>query len=102
MKDIHKLKTINRFLDAIHESEETNPQFCDGIVNTVTSWEKLVPILKTFESTPVYAENILFGKIASALHSYKIGSKNKALKEFAESGAAIMRVMEIIEKELEA
>lgn len=101
MTDIHKFKIIDRFLNAARESEEKDPQFCDKIVNTATSWEKIVPIMKSSELQPVYAENILFGKIASAMNNYKIGSKNQALKEFAESGAAIIRVMEIIETELE-
>ena len=101
MKDIHKFKTIDRFLNAVRESEENEPRFCDKIVNSATSWEKLIPIMKSSELPPIYAENIIFGKVASAMNSYKIGSKNQALKEFAECGAAIMRAMEIIEMELE-
>ena len=101
MTDIYKFKVIDRLLNSVRESEEKEPRFCDKIVNSATSWEKLIPIMKSSELPPVYAENIIFSKIATAMNAYKIGSKNRALKEFAECGAAIMRTMEIIETELE-
>lgn len=101
MTDLYKFKFIDKFLNAVRESEEVSPQLCDKIANPATSWDKLIPIMKSSSLPPVYAENIIFGKIASAMNSYRNGGKNQALKEFAECGAAIMRVMEIIEAELE-
>lgn len=101
MKDNHKFKFIDKFINAVQASEEKEPKLCDKIVNTATSWEKLIPIMKCSELPPVYAENIIFSKIASAMNYYKIGCRNQAIQEFAECGAAIMRVMEIIETELE-
>ena len=101
MTDLHKFKFIDKFQNALREVEEKNPHFCDFIVDSETSWDKLEQLMNGKNEPPFYAENILLQNFAAAMSAYKIGSRNQSLQELAKCGAVIMRIMEKIEKELE-
>ena len=48
------------------------------------------------------AESVLMEEIAEAFNAYQHGDKQNALKEFAQCGAVIFRIMELVKKEMES
>ena len=76
---------INKFmgmvLDELQKAESKHPKFCD-------------------EATTHYASDLFYEEYFEALNAYQQGDKEHALKEFAQCGAVIMRIMETIEKEM--
>lgn len=89
--------------DELRHAVAKHPKFCDFVVNPKTDWSWLEITQKhanDVSAPPYYGENIILEEIAEAFNAYQHGDKQNALKEFAQCGAVILRIMETIEKEI--
>ena len=81
-----------------------HPKFCDAMVSpdSSVSWaESEYRIKLRNERGPWTADNIIMEEIAEAFNAYQHGDRQNALKEFAQCGAVIFRIMELVKKEME-
>lgn len=81
-----------------------HPKFCDAMVSpdSSVSWaESEYRIKLRNERGPWTADNILMEEISEAFNAYQHGDRQNALKEFAQCGAVIFRIMELVKKEME-
>ena len=81
-----------------------HPKFCEGFTDDWTGmcWAEHEYNIKARNAhhAPT-AESVLMEEIAEAFNAYQHGDKQNALKEFAQCGAVIFRIMELVKKEME-
>lgn len=81
-----------------------HPKFCEGFTDDLTGmlWAEREHNVKARNAhhAPT-AESVLMEEIAEAFNAYQHGDKQNALKEFAQCGAVIFRIMEYIQKEID-
>lgn len=81
-----------------------HPKFCEGFTDDLTGmlWAEREYNIKARNAhhAPT-AESVLMEEIAEAFNAYQHGDKQNALKEFAQCGAVIFRIMELVQKEME-
>lgn len=82
-----------------------HPKFCEGFTDNLTGmlWAEREYNIKARNAhhAPT-AESVLMEEIAEAFNAYQHGDKQNALKEFAQCGAVIFRIMELVQKEMES
>ena len=82
-----------------------HPKFCEGFTDDLTGmrWAEYEYNIKARNAhhAPT-AESVLMEEIAEAFNAYQHGDKQNALKEFAQCGAVIFRIMELVKKEMES
>lgn len=81
-----------------------HPKFCEGFVDDKTGmyWANCEEQIKARnEDHAPTAESILLEEIAEAFNAYQHGDKQNTLKEFAQVGAVVFRIMEHVQKEME-
>lgn len=81
-----------------------HPKFCDAVLDpdSRVSWAESEYRIKARNAmTKAYSDNILMEEVAEAFNAYQRGDKKKALKEFAQVGAVVLRCMEFIQKEID-
>ena len=95
---------INKFMGMVFEelekAEGKHPKFCDMLVDKQTDWNRLESIMKSRNdeyAPPYYGENILLEEVAEAFNAYSQGKMEQSLQEFAQCGAVILRIMEMID-----
>lgn len=80
-----------------------HPKFCEGFTDDPTGmcWAEREHNVKARNAhhAPT-AESVLMEEIAEAFNAYQHGDKQNALKEFAQCGAVIFRIMEMVQKEM--
>lgn len=103
------MANINKFmgmvLDELQNAEGKHPKFCSSIIDPTSSksWAEAEYRIKLRNQRgPEYADNVLMEEMAEAFAAYQQGDKEHALKEMAQCGAVILRIMETIEKEMES
>lgn len=78
-----------------------HPKFCEGFTDDLTGmlWAEREYNIKARNAhhAPT-AESVLMEEIAEAFNAYQHGDKQNALKEFAQCGAVIFRIMEMVQK----
>ena len=81
-----------------------HPKFCEGFTDDLTGmrWAEYEYNIKArnADHAPT-AESVLMEEIAEAFNAYQHGDKQNALKEFAQCGAVIFRIMELVKKEMD-
>lgn len=81
-----------------------HPKFCEGFTDDLTGmfWAEREYNIKARNAhhAPT-AESVLMEEIAEAFNAYQHGDKQNALKEFAQCGAVIFRIMELVKKEMD-
>jgi len=81
-----------------------HPKFCEGFTDDSTGmlWAEREYNIKARNAhhAPT-AESVLMEEIAEAFNAYQHGDKQNVLKEFAQCGAVIFRIMELVQKEME-
>ena len=99
---------INKFLGMVLEeldkAEEKHPHFCDAFVDDISgvSWADSEAAMKARnEHEPYCANCIQMEEFAEAMNAYQHGDKLNCLKELAQCGAVIMRMMEHVQKEID-
>lgn len=86
-------------------AKEKHPKFCDMLVDKQTDWNRLESMMKSRNdeyAPPYYGENILLEEVAEAFNAYSQGKLEQSLQEFAQCGAVILRIMEMIDKNAKA
>jgi len=81
-----------------------HPKFCEGFTDDITGmmWQEREHNVKARNAHHAQtAESVLMEEIAEAFNAYQHGDKQNALKEFAQCGAVIFRIMELVKKEME-
>ena len=81
-----------------------HPKFCESFVDDTTgmAWQEREENVKARNSRHApTAESILMEEIAEAFNAYQHGDKENALKEFAQVGAVVFRIMEYVQKEID-
>ena len=90
--------------DELRHAVAKHPKFCEGFTDDLTGmmWQEREENVKARNAhhAPT-AESVLMEEIAEAFNAYQHGDKQNALKEFAQCGAVIFRIMEFIQKEME-
>ncbi|MBO7325842.1 MAG: hypothetical protein J6U57_10530 [Bacteroidales bacterium] len=90
--------------DELRHAVAKHPKFCEGFTDDLTGmcWAEREHKVKAHNAhhAPT-AESVLMEEIAEAFNAYQHGDKQNALKEFAQCGAVIFRIMEFIQKEME-
>ena len=82
-----------------------HPKFCEGFTDDLTGmrWAEYEYNIKARNAHHAQtAESVLMEEIAEAFNAYQHGDKQNALKEFAQCGAIIFRIMELVKKEMES
>jgi hypothetical protein len=105
-EDAEKLKGFLFFIIDEHKAAcRKHPKFCEGFTDDLTGmcWAEREHNVKARNAhhAPT-AESVLMEEIAEAFNAYQHGDKQNALKEFAQCGAVILRIMETIEKDMES
>ena len=103
-QDAEKLKGfLFRIIDEHKAACRKHPKFCDAVTPPCFDFDEEERRWKKWndEATTNYAAYIFNEEFYEALNAYQHGDKEHALKEFAQCGAVILRIMETIEKEME-
>lgn len=91
--------------DELRHAVAKHPKFCEGFTDDLTGmcWAEREYNIKARNAhhAPT-AESVLMEEIAEAFNAYQHGDKQNALKEFAQCGAVIFRIMELVKKETES
>lgn len=91
--------------DELRHAVAKHPKFCEGITDDLTGmcWAERECNIKARNAhhAPT-AESVLMEEVAEAFNAYQHGDKQNALKEFAQCGAVIFRIMELVKKEMES
>jgi hypothetical protein len=89
--------------DELRHAVAKHPKFCEGFTDDSTGmlWAEREYNIKARNAhhAPT-AESVLMEEIAEAFNAYQHGDKKNALKEFAQCGAVIFRIMEMVQKEM--
>ena len=103
-----KPTTLNSFLIAmkteLKEAEGKHPQFCDEICDRAIDFgvfEKYYKLVNDNSSTH-NAIYILYEEVMEAMDAYNKKDYKQALKELAQCGAVILRMMEFVKKQADA
>ncbi len=91
--------------DELRNAVAKHPKFCEGFVDDKTGmyWQYCEDKIKARnEDHEPTAESVLLEEVAEAFNAYQHGDKQNALKEFAQCGAVIFRIMELVKKEMES
>lgn len=87
--------------DELRHAVAKHPKFCEGFTDDLTGmmWQEREENVKARNAhhAPT-AESVLMEEIAEAFNAYQHGDKQNALKEFAQCGAVIFRIMEMVQK----
>lgn len=103
-----KQTTLNSFLIAmkteLKEAEGKHPKFCDELCDPEIAWHKVANHYKQLNDTcETYNANlILYEEVAETLEAYYKGDYKQTLKELAQCGAVILRMMEFVKKQADA
>lgn len=91
--------------DELRHAVAKHPKFCEGFTDDLTGmcWAEREYNIKARNAhhAPT-AESVLMEEVAEAFNAYQHGDKQNALKEFAQCGAVIFRIMELVKKEMES
>lgn len=91
--------------DELRHAVAKHPKFCEGFTDDLTGmlWAEREYNIKARNAhhAPT-AESVLMEEIAEAFNAYQHGDKQNALKEFAQVGAVVFRIMELVKKETES
>lgn len=106
MTTIGKVRTRHFWMihNELENAIEKHPKFCSAIIDPASSksWIETERQIKLRnECGPEYADCILMEEMAEAFAAYEKGDKAHALKEFAQCGAVILRIMQNVQNELE-
>lgn len=102
-----KSTTLNSFLIAmkteLKEAEGKHPKFCDELCDSEEAWDKVAEHYKQVNDTcETYEANIiLYEEVSEALESYAKKDFKQTLKELAQCGAVILRMMEFVKEQAE-
>jgi hypothetical protein len=91
--------------DELRHAVAKHPKFCEGFTDDLTGmyWAERENNVKARNAHHAStAESVLMEEIAEAFNAYQHGDKQNALKEFAQCGAVIFRIMELVKKEMES
>lgn len=91
--------------DELRHAVAKHPKFCEGFTDDLTgmTWQEREENVKARnEHNAPTAESVLMEEVAEAFNAYQHGDKQNALKEFAQCGAVIFRIMELVKKEMES
>lgn len=87
--------------DELRHAVAKHPKFCEGFTDDLTGmmWQEREEKVKARNAhhAPT-AESVLMEEIAEAFNAYQHGDKQNALKEFAQVGAVVFRIMEMVSK----
>lgn len=103
-----KPTTLNSFLIAmkteLKEAEGKHPKFCDELCDSEEAWDKVAEYYKQFNDTCDTSEAnlLLYEEVLEALEAYSKKDYKQALKELAQCGAVILRMMEFVKKQADA
>lgn len=103
-----KQTTLNSFLIAmkteLKEAEGKHPKFCDELCDSKMDWDKVEAYYKHLNATcDTYNANIiLYEEVAEAFSAYSKKDYKQALKELAQCGAVILRMMDFVKKQADA
>ena len=103
-EDAEKLKGfLFKIIDEHKFACRKHPIFCKKMIDDEGNfyWDYCEAALKNrnAKNGNIYADDVLLEEVAEAFNAYNHGDKQNALKEFAQCGAVILRIMETIEKE---
>ena len=91
--------------DELRHAVAKHPKFCEVFTDDPTGmfWAEREYNIKARNAhhAPT-AESVLMEEIAEAFNAYQHGDKQNTLKEFAQCGAVIFRIMELVQKEMES
>lgn len=103
-----KPTTLNSFLVAmkteLKEAEGKHPKFCDDLCDSEEAWDKVAEHYKRVNDTcEIYETNLLlYEEVSEALEAYSKKDYKHTLKELAQCGAVILRMMEFVKKQADA
>ena len=101
-----KPTTLNSFLIAIKtelkEAEGKHPKFCDEICDREIDFGGFAEYYKIVNdnSATHNANHILYEEVMDAMDAYNNKDYKQALKELAQCGAVILRMMEFVKKQV--
>lgn len=95
-------KFIGMILDELEKAETKHPQFADVYsMKEPTVVRKSLKYLRERNAEgPFEADTVLYEEIAEATEAWLQQDKEHCLEELAQCGAVIMRMMELVEKEM--
>lgn len=90
------------FETELRNAIEKHPKFCDKLCD-LGGWEEVEDHYKKANdnSNEEVANMVLYEEIAEAMNAYQHGDKKQCLKELAQCGAVIIRMMDFVKKEME-
>jgi hypothetical protein len=92
--------------DELRHAVAKHPKFCNAVLDPESrvSWAESEFRIKARNlfTKEWYADNILMEEVSEAFAAYQQGDRQNALKEFAQCGAVIFRIMELVKKEMES
>lgn len=103
-----KPTTLNSFLIAmkteLKEAEGKHPKFCDYLCDGEIDFGVFAKYYKLINdnSATHNANNILYEEVMEALEAYNKKDYKQALKELAQCGAVILRMMEFVKEQADA
>ena len=103
-----KQTTLNSFLIAmkteLKEAQGKHAKFCDELCDSEEAWDKVAEHYKRVNDTcETYEANLLlYEEVSEALEAYSKKDYKQALKELAQCGAVILRMMEFVKKQADA
>ena len=103
-KKSYKTVNLTKINIAHREACAKHPKFCDGITNKSNDAVRnaLADLRIVNAEGPYFADRILHEEIAEALEAYLDGDLKHSLKELAQCGAVILRMMQFVQDEMEA
>lgn len=103
-----KPTTLNSFLIAmkteLKEAEGKHPKFCDDLCDGKIDFGVFAKYYKLINdnSATHNANNILYEEVMESLEAYNKKDYKQALKELAQCGAVILRMMEFVKEQADA
>ena len=103
-----KPTTLNSFLIAmkteLNEAEGKHAKFCDDLCDSEIDFGGCAEYYKIFNdnSATHNANLILYEEVMEAMEAYNKKDYKQAIKELAQCGAVILRMMEFVKKQSDA
>lgn len=101
-EDAEKLKGfLFRIIDEHKAACRKHPKFCDELIPPGFEFSEDEKRWKKWndEATTHYACDLFNEEFYEALNAYQNGDKEQCLKELAQCGAVILRMMEVVDAE---
>lgn len=102
-----KQTTLNSFLIAmkteLKEAEGKHPKFCDELCDSEIDFGRCAEYYKLINDNRAThdANLILYEEVMEALEAYSKKDYKQALKELAQCGAVILRMMDFVKEQAE-